>query len=57
LIKDSLSGLSSRRIDGEHRLIYRIRNDPSEVVACYGHYVAWVAGRHQTAAGHDRVRA
>ena len=28
----------SRRIDEEHRLVYRIRGDVLEIAACTGHY-------------------
>jgi toxin YoeB len=38
MLKGPLAGLLSRRIDGEHRLIYRMRGDALEIVACYGHY-------------------
>lgn len=37
-LKGPLAGWSSRRITDEHRLIYRIRGDDLEIVACHGHY-------------------
>ncbi|WP_236029667.1 type II toxin-antitoxin system YoeB family toxin [Paractinoplanes lichenicola] len=33
-----MAGWCSRRIDEEHRLVYRIRGGDLEVAACYGHY-------------------
>jgi toxin YoeB len=38
VLKGTLAGLLSRRIDGEHRLVYRMRGDALEIVSCYGHY-------------------
>jgi toxin YoeB len=38
LLKGPLTGWSSRRIDDEHRLIYRVRRDDLEIAACRGHY-------------------
>ena len=38
LLKGPLAGWSSRRIDAEHRLIYRVRGDDLVIVACAGHY-------------------
>jgi len=35
-----LSGYWSRRIDHEHRLVYRIRGSDIEVIACRYHYEA-----------------
>lgn len=38
-LKDNLTGLYSRRIDGEHRLIYQISENGDIVIAsCRGHY-------------------
>lgn len=37
-LKHGSSGLWSRRIDEEHRLIYRVENDALEIAACRGHY-------------------
>lgn len=37
-LKYGLSGCWSRRIDGEHRLVYRIENDELVIIQCYGHY-------------------
>lgn len=39
LLKGPLAGWSSRRINDEHRLVYRIRGDALEIAACRGHYV------------------
>ena len=38
LLKGALSGWASRRVNDEHRLIYRVRGDDLEIAACYGHY-------------------
>ena len=37
-LKHALSGFWSRRIDPEHRLIYRIRDDKLEIAQCRYHY-------------------
>lgn len=37
-LRGELSGFWSRRIDAEHRLVYRIRNDVLEILSCKGHY-------------------
>lgn len=37
-LKFQLSGFWSRRIDIEHRLVYRIRNDNLEIISCRYHY-------------------
>lgn len=37
-LKGDLSGFWSRRIDGTHRLVYRIRGETIEVLSCKGHY-------------------
>ncbi|MBL7732180.1 MAG: Txe/YoeB family addiction module toxin [Chitinophagaceae bacterium] len=34
----NFSGYWSRRINDEHRLIYRITNESIEILSCYGHY-------------------
>ncbi|MFF5172616.1 Txe/YoeB family addiction module toxin [Micromonospora sp. NPDC000089] len=39
LLKGPLSGWSSRRINDEDRLIYRVRGGDLEIVACHGHYL------------------
>jgi toxin YoeB len=39
LLKGPLAGWSSRRINDEHRLIYRIRGNDLEIAACQGHYL------------------
>ena len=39
LLKGPLSGWSSRRINDEHRLIYRVRGGDLEIAACHGHYL------------------
>jgi toxin YoeB len=37
-LKGNLKGFWSRRIDREHRLVYRATSDAIEVVACRFHY-------------------
>ncbi len=38
-LKENLSGWWSRRIDGEHRIVYRLRDDETvEISHCRGHY-------------------
>ncbi len=37
-LRGELSGLWSRRIDQEHRLVYRIKDSDVEIVACRYHY-------------------
>ncbi|GGN82368.1 toxin YoeB [Actinoplanes lobatus] len=37
-LRGELSGLWSRRIDREHRLVYRIKDGDVEIVACKYHY-------------------
>jgi toxin YoeB len=37
-LRGELSGLGSRRIDQEHRLVYRIKDGDVEIVACRYHY-------------------
>ena len=37
-LKFDLSGFWSRRIDQEHRIVYRIRNDELHVLSCRHHY-------------------
>lgn len=37
-LKGNLSGWWSRRIDAEHRLVYRVRDDSVEIVQARGHY-------------------
>ncbi|MDX2189475.1 MAG: Txe/YoeB family addiction module toxin [Bacteroidota bacterium] len=37
-LKENLSGFWSRRIDREHRLIYKVTNDTVHVIACRHHY-------------------
>ena len=38
-LKGAMKGCWSRRIDGKHRLVYRIASDGSvEVMSCKGHY-------------------
>ena len=39
LLKYELSGLSSRRINREHRLIYEVENDIIYIYSCFGHYI------------------
>ena len=38
LLKGSLSGFSSRRIDDFNRLIYRAKGGTLEILSCRGHY-------------------
>jgi toxin YoeB len=37
-LRGDLSGAWSRRIDREHRLVYRIKDDAVEVISCRYHY-------------------
>jgi toxin YoeB len=37
-LKYELQGFWSRRIDDEHRLVYRIKEDRIEIVSCRLHY-------------------
>jgi toxin YoeB len=37
-LRGELSGFWSRRIDREHRLVYRIQGDDIEFIACRYHY-------------------
>jgi toxin YoeB len=37
-LKGNLSGYMSRRIDGEHRLVYKVYDDRIHVLACRFHY-------------------
>lgn len=37
-LKHELQGYWSRRIDGEHRLVYTIENDTLLIIACRYHY-------------------
>ena len=37
-LKGDLAGLWSRRIDREHRLVYRMTKDTLEIIACRYHY-------------------
>ena len=39
-LRHDLAGFWSRRIDQEHRLVYRIRDGAIEIVACRYHYGA-----------------
>lgn len=38
LLKGPLSGWLSRRIDREHRLVYRVRSGVILIASCRGHY-------------------
>ena len=38
-LKHNLSGLWSRRITKEHRLIYQVQNDTVYILSAYGHYL------------------
>lgn len=33
-----LSGFWSRRINGEHRIVYRLHHNTIEILSCKGHY-------------------
>ena len=37
-LKHNYRGYWSRRIDGEHRLIYQVKNDEIRIVKCKYHY-------------------
>ncbi len=37
-LKGDLAGCWSRRIDREHRLVYRVREDTLEILQCRYHY-------------------
>ena len=37
-LKGNYKGFWSRRIDDEHRLVYRVTDDFIEIHSCYGHY-------------------
>lgn len=37
-LKGDLSGYWSRRIDDQHRLVYRVTEEQIEIVQCKGHY-------------------
>ncbi|QOW11974.1 Txe/YoeB family addiction module toxin [Kaistella flava (ex Peng et al. 2021)] len=37
-LKHNLSGLWSRRINKEHRLIYEVKNEVILILSAYGHY-------------------
>jgi len=37
-LKHELSGYWSRRINGEHRLIYSIEGENINIISCRGHY-------------------
>ncbi|MEO5909545.1 MAG: Txe/YoeB family addiction module toxin [Pelobium sp.] len=37
-LKYDLQGFWSRRIDGEHRLVYSFENNSIEIIACRFHY-------------------
>jgi toxin YoeB len=38
LLKGDLAGFASRRIDPEHRLVYRVADGEVQIVACRYHY-------------------
>ena len=38
LLKHELSGYWSRRIDDEHRVVYKIKDDALLIAQCRGHY-------------------
>ena len=37
-LRGDLSGFWSRRIDEEHRLVYRVSGNVLEILSCRGHY-------------------
>jgi toxin YoeB len=37
-LKGNFSGLWSRRINDEHRLVYKVTDELIIVYSCYGHY-------------------
>lgn len=37
-LKENLSGFWSRRIDGEHRIIYAVEESSIVIISCKGHY-------------------
>ncbi|GHU36867.1 toxin YoeB [Spirochaetia bacterium] len=37
-LKKNLSGYYSRRINDEHRLVYKVENDTLYIKSCRGHY-------------------
>jgi toxin YoeB len=37
-LKGNLRGCWSRRIDGEHRLVYEVSPTEIKVISCHGHY-------------------
>ncbi len=37
-LKGDLSGYWSRRIDGEHRLVYAVQDDRIDIIQCRRHY-------------------
>jgi toxin YoeB len=37
-LRHQLKGCWSRRIDGEHRLVYRVSDDAITVISCRDHY-------------------
>ena len=38
MLRGELAGFASRRIDQEHRLVYRLRDGDIEIIACRRHY-------------------
>lgn len=38
-LKHNLSGLWSRRINKEHRLVYEVENDTVFILSAFGHYL------------------
>ena len=37
-LKENLAGLWSRRIDGEHRIVYAVEDNAVLIFSCRGHY-------------------
>jgi toxin YoeB len=38
LLRGELTGFASRRINEEHRLVYRVRHGDIEIISCRWHY-------------------
>ena len=37
-LKGNLQGYWSRKINDEHRLVYKLTDNTIEIISCYGHY-------------------
>ncbi len=38
LLRGNLAGFWSRRIDDEHRIVYKVKEESIRIVSCRGHY-------------------